>query len=69
MPLSWCDRNGRRGGLKAAYDATHCRFHSSVLRTQIDAGRGAFESAQLEYGRNMTDYGIASADAFFLVVE
>jgi 2-polyprenyl-6-methoxyphenol hydroxylase-like FAD-dependent oxidoreductase len=49
---------------KAAYDATQLAASLKRARTQIDAGLGAFESAQLEYGRNMTDYGIALGRRF-----
>lgn len=49
---------------KAAYDATQLAASLKRARTQIDAGLGAFESAQLEYGKDMTDYGIALGRRF-----
>ena len=49
---------------KAAYDATQLAASLKRARTQIDAGLGAFESAQLEYGKDMTEYGIALGRRF-----
>jgi len=50
---------------KAAYDATQLAASLKRAPHQIDAGLGAFESAQLEYGRNMTDYGICARQTLF----
>ena len=44
---------------KAARDASVLASALKRARQNIDAGLGSFEEMQLEYGRGMTDYGIA----------
>lgn len=44
---------------KAARDASVLASALKRARQNIDAGLGAFEQTQLEYGRGMSDYGIA----------
>ncbi len=44
---------------KAARDASVLASALKRARQNIDAGLGSFEETQLEYGRGMTDYGIA----------
>lgn len=44
---------------KAARDASVLASALKRARQNVDAGLGGFEGTQLEYGRGMTDYGIA----------
>lgn len=44
---------------KAARDATALASTLKRARRNVDAGLGSFEEMQLEYGRSMSDYGIA----------
>jgi 2-polyprenyl-6-methoxyphenol hydroxylase-like FAD-dependent oxidoreductase len=49
---------------KAAHDATSLADALKRARSQIDAGLAAFEERQLEYGRDMSEYGIALGRRF-----
>ena len=44
---------------KAARDATALASTLKRARQNVDAGLGAFDDTQLEYGQGLTDYGIA----------
>jgi len=44
---------------KAARDSSVLALALKQARQNVDAGLGRFETMQLEYGRDMTDYGIA----------
>ena len=57
--VGWTSPYSRWAAAKAARDATVLAMALKRARQNVDAALGSFEEMQLEYGRDMVEYGVA----------